>query len=60
MISQEVLNMSKTVRVLDRHNKEIGVLKVSGSETVEALKKLVVKDVEAVRKRGIGIERVRL
>jgi very-long-chain enoyl-CoA reductase len=51
----------KTVKILDRHNKEIGVLtNVSGTETVEGLKKLLIKQVDAIKKRKIGVERIRL
>lgn len=51
----------KTVKILDRHNKEIGILtNVAGTETVEGLKKLLIKQVDAIKKRKIGVERIRL
>ena len=51
----------KTITVLDRHNKPMGVLNnVSGSETVESLKKLLIKQIDGIKKRKIGVERIRL
>lgn len=53
--------MSKTIKIVDRNNKLLHEFtNVSGADTVESFKKLVLKDVEAVRKRKIGTERIRL
>jgi hypothetical protein len=52
--------MSKTIKIVDRNNKALGQYTVSSTETVESFKKMLVKDCEAVRKRKIGTERVRL
>jgi hypothetical protein len=51
---------AKSIKVVDRNNKVIGDFKVSGTETVESFKKTLVKDCEAIRKRKIGTERIRL
>ena len=56
-----VLNMSKNIKVVDRNLKVLGELKgVPGSDTVETLKKNLIKNVEAIKRRKIGTERVRL
>ena len=52
--------MSKTIKLVDRNNKSLGDFSVSAKDTVESFKKMLVKDCEAVRKRKIGVERVRL
>ena len=52
--------MSKNIKVVDRNLKALGEIKVSGSETVEGLKKNLIKSIEAIKRRKIGIERVRL
>lgn len=56
-----VLNMSKNIKVVDRNLKVLGELKgVPGSDTVETLKKNLIKNIEAIKRRKIGTERVRL
>ncbi len=53
--------MSKNIKVVDRNLKVLGEVKgVAGTETVEALKKTLIKNIEAIKKRKIGTERVRL
>lgn len=52
--------MSVNLKIVDRNNKELGNFKVSSTETVLNLQKLLIKDCEAVRKRKIGTERIRL
>ena len=53
--------MSKNIKVVDRNLKVLGELKgVSGTDTVEALKKNLIKSIEAIKRRKIGTERVRL
>jgi very-long-chain enoyl-CoA reductase len=51
---------SKKIKVVDRNNKILGEFTVASSDTVESLKKMLIKDCEAVRKRKIGPERIRL
>lgn len=56
-----VLNMSKNIKVVDRNLKVLGELKgIPGSDTVETLKKNLIKNIEAIKRRKIGTERVRL
>ena len=46
---------------MDRNLKPLGELKdIPASETVDSLKKLLIKNIDAVKKRKIGIERIRL
>ena len=53
--------MSITVTVVDRNNKVLGEYPgISRSETVESFKKTLLKNCEAIRKRKIGVERIRL
>jgi len=53
--------MSKNIKVVDRNLKVLGEIKgVSGTDTVEALKKNLIKSIEAIKRRKIGTERVRL
>ena len=52
---------TKTIRIFDRNDKEIGKYEnYSGSETVEAFKKHLIKNCESIKRRKIGTERVRL
>jgi hypothetical protein len=53
--------MSKNIKVVDRNLKVLGEIKgVSGTDTVETLKKNLIKSIEAIKRRKIGTERVRL
>jgi hypothetical protein len=54
------MSSTKSIKLVDRNNKPLGLFTISSTDTVEALKKLLVKDCESIRKRNIGIERIRL
>jgi hypothetical protein len=62
LIFKTILNMPdfKNIKVVDRNNKVLGEFKIVDTETIEGLKKTLIKDCEAIRKRKIGVERVRL
>jgi very-long-chain enoyl-CoA reductase len=50
-----------TIKIVDRNLKPLGEFPgVSSAETVESFKKTLIKNCEAIRKRKIGTERIRL
>ncbi|TNV76835.1 hypothetical protein FGO68_gene9890 [Halteria grandinella] len=52
--------MSIRLKIVGRSNKELGSVTISASSTVESLKKILLKDIDRIKKRNIGIERIGL
>jgi very-long-chain enoyl-CoA reductase len=54
------MSTTKQITIVDRNNKQLGVFTVAASDTVEEFKKKLIKECEGIKKRKIGVERIRL
>jgi len=54
------MSTAKQITIVDRNNKQLGVFTVAASDTVEEFKKKLIKECEGIKKRKIGVERIRL